>query len=157
LAITAAAESTLPKGGPRTHSQWMREDTWALIQQRQIARETGDHDRETTLNGEVKKSARRDKAIWIKERLRESQDGPPREKWSWLRRLRKNFAATVTGVRTPGGRISTMDEVPERLADHLEFTQWAAPDVNGVAEDEDLPRQHIFSGGHSRPGPGHDG
>ena len=78
-AMHTAANAHFSKRRKKQNRHYLTEGTWRLIEQQQQARTRHDHDREKTLNAEIKKQAKADKTAWKIQQLETLTD--TRQAW----------------------------------------------------------------------------
>ena len=81
-AFMVAASSSLPAVRATAQRPWIQGRTLELIDARNVARRSADHNREVVLNRAIGRMARRDREIWL-------NDLAPTRDWGQLRKLRK--------------------------------------------------------------------
>ena len=117
---TSMADSVkvnLPNQLSKANKPWIREETLDLIRQRLQARAVGDWELEKHLNKHIKKSAKKDRSIWLEE-LAGTGD------WQALRRLKQGRKAVQTRLCDETGNTVSTEQRADVFAQHLETIQW---------------------------------
>ena len=117
--LLSAAARSLPTQAATARKPWISDKTLEHIASRNLARATGNHCLEASLNKLIKQSAKHDRNKWLEEQL-ESGD------WTPVKQYRK-------GVRHPPGRLQDLDGKlvnsdarADTLASYYEQIQWGA-------------------------------
>ena len=107
---------------------WITEATWQLIQQRSAAGLSQRFDLEPQLHKDIRKQARKDKTLWLKERRAESQAVlDPRQKWKWGKRVRSDYKPRPVSIRDSQGKPTSLSQQAQSFAEYLRDSHWAAP------------------------------
>ncbi|MDA8583201.1 reverse transcriptase family protein [bacterium] len=145
VAMKEAAESSFECIDPKRKQNYINQETWALIELRQFAREEGDEEKENELTKEIKKNARNDKKNFAVSRF--EKEGTIVEKWSEIKMAKKDFMPNFTRLKDIRGNRVPHGERAEATAEYLEQVQWTNENTtptkpnpaNIVLEDTGVP------------------
>ena len=121
-AVASAAEEHLAPIDDRQNREYISEQTWQLILDREAARSRGDAAKEQTLNREIKKGARKDKKSWRLEKLETWSDS--RTNWKHIKAEKAEFKPNFYGMKDLDGNRVPMNKKAEALAEYLHQKQW---------------------------------
>ena len=130
--VLKATDNIVGKRRGTRKEQWIRPETWDLIDKRKnikMRRETerGTHQMSieySRLNKSVKKSCRRDKKLWLETKCQEAQDASNRNDTRTLYRISRELGGNGTRSNVPikdkNGRIlQTEEEQNKRWVEHF--------------------------------------
>ena len=116
-AVAIAADASVPNVGRRKIKPCISFCTFSLIDDKNGARNWGGVNLERALKREVKRSARRDKAVWLLNLVATGD-------WQAVRKLRKPKPPQQTRLLNTQGTTVGSEERANTFADHLENSQW---------------------------------
>lgn len=125
-AMHTAANAHFSKRRKKQNRHYLTEGTWRLIEQRQQARTRHDHDREKTLNAEIKKQAQADKTAWKIQQLETLTD--TRQAWKEIRTTKHNYSPNFYNMKDIRGNRVPMTQKVHALAEYLFEKQWGPKD-----------------------------
>ena len=115
--LHTAAEKTLPKICAKPRKPWIQTTTLELIEKRQHARIEKDWPTERRLTQQIKRQARKDRAVWTNDLL---TDGS----WSALKAFRRPLRVDSRKLRDENGELVESSERADTFATHLEHVQF---------------------------------
>ena len=137
-AVSESAELTIGRRRGSRREQWIKEDTWNLIDERKKAKAERDRaktrdeekrrdDNYRMLDRKVKRKCRRDKRAWIEKKGTEAEEAASRNDAKTLYRIVRELTGTRSNSSVPikdkSGRILLSDvEQDERWMEHFRET-----------------------------------
>ena len=115
--ILQAAEQSLPKTARPPNKPWISQSTLKLADEGRKARAAGDWPLEKTLRKQIRRAAKRDRAIWL-------TDLAAKGDWASLRRLRKGQGRQQGRLCDAQGCTVSTEQRAETFAEHLASVQW---------------------------------
>lgn len=109
---------------------WISQTTLHLLDRRRAARESGNWTLEKQLRGEVKRSAKTDRAKWLED-LAGSGD------WGCIKKLRKWRCVRQGRLHNADGEPVSSENRAETLAEHLHHVQWRVRPATLVPDSAD--------------------
>lgn len=145
-ALHSAAQQTR-KTIPKQKKIWIKDSTWAKIQERKVLkakglRETTEKDMYRNLNKDIKRLCRKDKNQYINEVCQEIEQHQykyeTRDMFKKIKQLTRKFTPKYNGIKTEDGQLLTKDEdILGRWKTYCE--QLMARE--GTPEDHQLPNE----------------
>ena len=129
LKMNDAATKHIPKTKQQPKKPWVSDRTMQLIGRRSDARVASKWNLEKELRKETKRSARKDRAEWLRELAGKGD-------WSSIKKLRGHQKSVQTRLKDRDGIVVSTEQRSSTLADHLETVQWC---VRPVTLLPDLP------------------
>ena len=139
--IRKAWEDTIPKPEGRPNKEWISQQTWRMVKEREEARKAEQEERVAELHREIKKSARKDKKEWISQKLMDSQRAPAeREKWVWIKRTKKEaYSAKALKLKGEQGKVVNALKKADAFAKYLTERHWAKVEEGRNEPTEERP------------------
>jgi len=126
--LTTAANQAIPPQAKHAKQPWITEATWKLIEQRDQAKISSRPEEEAQLHKQIRKQAKKDKTQWLKDQVEVSAKAPSaKEKWVWIKRLRKDFTGKSVALRDSQGKVVNTMQQAETFAQYLENKHWSTP------------------------------
>ena len=80
------------------------------------------------LSRQIRSRIRRDKTQWLKDHLAsDSKSKSPKDKWRWIKRVRKKFVPQTSRIRFQDGTVASSHRTADAFAEYLEKVHWACP------------------------------
>lgn len=117
FALQQAHTGTIPQLHRKATTPWTTEATCRLLDERDSAKQAQDLQREAQLHRDTRKAARADKAQWLKDQVQQASTAThPKQKWEWIKRLRKGYTAKPTAFKDLQGNIVNMFQRAQTFA-----------------------------------------
>ena len=140
-AFQSAAAATLPVVQARPAKPWISSKTLQLIDKRNALRREGRRPEEVAANKEIRRSARKDRELFLNRMASEGS-------WTAIRNLRCSHGVRKQGrLKDESGEVVDSDQRAETMARHLESIQWAVRPASAVPQRSSLgPDLPVFLG-----------
>ena len=118
-----------PKAPERVRKPWITDATIALIEQREQAHQQARISQIATLDKQIKRSARADKRKYLLNNLKEGETHSinTKERWAWVKMLRKGYTAKPIKLTDPSGQPVPLDSQATAFANYLSGSHWGPP------------------------------
>jgi len=122
-AVTLVQRPVLPR------KPYISSETWASIERLHGLTSPSQESERRYWRNKTKKLAKKDKKLWIENKLNEDYRGAPAQQWQLIKSLRKGFQHKPVGVRKPDGRVGSLEERADTLATYWAEQVWASQDT----------------------------
>ena len=133
--IVEVASRTLTPISSKQKQDYLSEETWQKIVDRQTAHENGDQQAVRDLSTQIKVLARRDKRIATFDSIREIPD--QRERWTGIKRMKKDPQPRFLRMKKLQGEFVPPKNRAETIATYLQDKHWTN-DMDFPVEKRDL-------------------
>jgi hypothetical protein len=125
--ILAAADCHLKKVSEDVRKDYIAKDTWSLIEKRNLKLKEGDQEKEVSkLSREIKKKAFSNRKNAKLEEFNENPaDKHKKGLWKAVKNLKGKFTPRFIQMQNREGRLVSLKERAETIADYLEKDHWS--------------------------------
>jgi len=123
--IQAAVIKTIPKKKKCKKPKWLSDEALQRVEKRKDAKGKGEKERDTHLNAEFKRIARRDKKVFLRDQCKEIEGnnrmGKTRDLFKKIRDTKGTFHAKVGSIKDRNGmNLTKAEDIKKRWQEYTE-------------------------------------